>query len=278
MLTTTYFKMYTAIDTTTNIKSTADEAVKENNYKCEKCKSTVFLRKGLVRVAHFSHPAGSMCDNMGETQLHLTIKKDMFNSIATNLKGRVKNLELEKYLGTVRPDIYIEGKRHNIAIEIQASALTPAQILFRTEKYYQLGVYVLWVLPFEQDRFFKANKYGTRDWLSVKLREYERILMYMYYKTVVFWDISHIESEGFIAVEFGDEWTSATEFYDVDYGEERYFEPRKLKTIKIPQRIKLNLVLSDFKLSFAKEFPMPMADYTLPKRYIVSYDWRNSAS
>lgn len=270
--------MYTAIDILTNTKTTADEAVKVIIYKCEKCHSNVILKRGLVREAHFAHPTGSICDNMGETQLHLSIKKDMFKSIVEKLQGKVKNLELEKYLGSVRPDIYVEGKKHRIAIEIQASSLTPEQILFRTEKYYQLGIYVLWVLPFEQSRFFKIQENGARKWLTVKLKEYERIIMYMYYKTIVFWDISHKESNGFMAIEFGDEWTDSSEFYDVDYGEQRYFEPRKLKTMKYPKKIKNNLSLADFRFSFAKEFPMPMADYILPKRYIANYDWRKSSS
>lgn len=269
--------MYTAIESISNKKIMADDAVKSSIYKCEKCNAIVFLKRGLVREAHFAHGVGSNCDYFGETQLHLSIKKDIFKSLFSELNGRVKIIEIEKHLGIVRPDIYIEGYKRKIAIEIQASHLTPEQILYRTEKYYKLGIYVIWVLPFEKDRFLKENSYLGNCWLGVKLKEYERIILYMYFRTLYFWDISHYSSDKFIAIEFGDEWTDSTEFYDINYQQIRHFDPKKLKTIKVPRRAKINLSVTNFEYIKAKEFSMPMAGYTLPNRYIANYNWKKNS-
>jgi len=269
--------MYTALVKSSNIKVNADEANRHlNEFLCEKCKSSVILKKGLVRSAHFSHTSGSACDYAGESELHVRIKKNIYYKLKSFLKGKIKSIDIEKHLGDVRPDIYIEGNKNNVAIEIQASGLTPQEIIYRTKKYHDKNIYLLWVLPFKEERFYNINNRGQKVLQPVKLREYERIIMYMYYKTVVYWDIDNYNSDDFIVVGFEDAYSDSSEFYDVEIGDTVYYEPKRLKTLKEPARIKFDVTLDKFKPSYAKEFPMPMADYDLPARKILTFDWRKA--
>src|SRR5690606_21962808 len=112
---------------------------------------------------------------------------------------------LEHSLGTCRPDIYIEGYKKEIAIEVQTSSLTPYQILDRTQRYHAKGIYVLWVIPFERDR---VCKYDNNDkcyyYTSIRLKEYERIMMYLYFKDLILWDVNRNYEKGFVVLKLGD--------------------------------------------------------------------------
>lgn len=121
-------------------------------YHCPSCKGEVTLKSGYVRIPHFAHKVATSCEYAGESILHIKMKQQIYDHLEATIKGKVVSIELEKPLGIIRPDVYIEGKKHRIGIEVQASVLTPAQILERTRRYHKLGIHVLWVVPFEKSR------------------------------------------------------------------------------------------------------------------------------
>lgn len=268
--------MFTAINQLSKKKVLADEVEKSDGpFSCESCKNEVVLRQGYVRIEHFAHKSDSACNYAGESEEHLQMNREIYAHLNATLKGKVIAIEMEKHLGDVRPDIYVQGKQKNIAIEVQVSALTPAQIIYRTSRYAAKDIYVLWVLPFEKHRFFKFNpKIGKEEPCGGRLKEYERVINYMYYKTISFWDIHHTYTNHFLIASFGDTYTDAVDFYDKDYGEQRSFGPKKIKTIKIIEKMCYNVKLKDMEPRYASAFDMPMGEYSLPSRKIVTYDMR----
>ena len=241
---------------------------------CSACGEELTLRKGLIKIHHFAHKSTSACQYKGETQLHLGIKKSIYISLIAELGNRVKNVELEYWLKGVRPDILVTGRKKQIAIEIQASSLTVKEVLFRTQKYYRLGIFLMWVLPFDHERFMVVDDVEKqfRSQL-IRLKAYERTIMHLYFNNLIFWDRTEKFSKGFIVMKMAEVVTEASTFYSIDWGTVLTFSPKKLKTIKRVVAIKYDLKLSDFLPGYANKFKMPGTNYYLPRRLIVNYKW-----
>ena len=97
-----------------------------------------------MKIHHFAHKPPVTCEyGGGETEKHRQCKMAIYEG----LKGlkRFQNVEVERGMGTVRPDVsaYMDGIR--IAIEVQISTLTMQQIISRTIEYTKKGIYVLWL-------------------------------------------------------------------------------------------------------------------------------------
>lgn len=255
----------------------ATEAIQygKQNYFCPNCGGGVNLRNGLVKIEHFAHNPGNSCEYAGESLLHIQMKSQIYKNLIERIGSKVKNIELEKPLGNCRPDVLIEGKKKSIAIEVQASVLTPEQILGRTSRYHEKGINVLWVVPYESDRIISSYRRGEEDYRTLRLKEYERIMMYLYFKTLIAWNVNRDYKKGFIAMKLKDAYTDGTEFYSQD-GEYQSFDSKKLKTIKEIGVTRAEVQISDFQPQSFEPFPMPMAKYDLPARSIMVYDWRKS--
>lgn len=262
--------MYTALIQSTEEKVLADEIDKTHGpFICESCRGDVIIKQGYIRDEHFAHKAFANCDYAGESMEHLRIKKEIYNWLKETIGSKVKNIELEKHLGDVRPDVYVEGTKKKIAIEVQASSLTAERIITRTKRYYEKGIYVLWVLPYDKSRFIAFHRIHKCDMAcEFRMLEFERVINYMSFKTLIFW-----EPGGFIVGNVEDSFTDGSEYYDTD-GNYQSHAPYKKKMIKILGYIVKNQTLGNLHLSDAKEFEMPMGKYTLPARKIVTFDWR----
>jgi len=64
----------------------ADDALKNNKYRCPSCNTELVLRSGEVRAKHFSHPTSSSCGT--ESILHITAKKLIEDTINANALGK----------------------------------------------------------------------------------------------------------------------------------------------------------------------------------------------
>ena len=127
------------------------------NYICPRCKEKIILKYGDIKIPHFAHYSNP-CDinEEPESKLHLNMKKYVYNYF----KNKFKSVELEKWLNDQRADVYIitdTGKQ--IAIECQCSNITKENILKRTEKYTEKGIYTLWLFPTDYFIFSKIIKY-----------------------------------------------------------------------------------------------------------------------
>jgi len=192
----------------------AEESSSSGPFFCPACGSELRIKKGLKRIHHFAHLPERICVYKGESQLHLRIKKQIYYSLLQELGTNVKDVYLEKMMATIRPDVLVEGFKKNIGIEIQVTPLTPAELIRRTVAYYQQKIHVLWVLPFSTQRFFAAD---DGEFQAIRLKEFELMLYYMNYKSLIFWDDTEKLSEGFIRVVLKDIWQKPGSFYSIDW-------------------------------------------------------------
>ncbi len=158
----TISNMLTAIRELDGQKLGAWEAAKSNRpFVCFCCQRVVTLRRGSVRAPHFAHQPPVVCEyGTGESEAHRRCKIAIYETLRAD--ARVTKCELERNLGTVRPDVsaYIDGVP--VAIEVQLSTLPLEKIAYRTSEYGRKGIYVLW-LPLYH-RGLDAELYAPRPW------------------------------------------------------------------------------------------------------------------
>lgn len=127
----------------------AADAVHGIAYGCRGCGAPVVLKAGQIRIAHFAHKPDAACAFGARMSLaHLMAQR----RIAEALRARGVNAELEVFMPSLAGDRRIDvlawsadrpDKR--IAVEAQASDLTPELIAARTRSYNTEGVAPLWL-------------------------------------------------------------------------------------------------------------------------------------
>ncbi len=169
--------MLTAIRERDGRKWGAWEADKRDRpFTCFCCQRVVTLRQGSVIAPHFAHLPPVTCEyGTGESEAHRRCKLAIFDSLVAD--PRVSKCELERNLGTVRPDVsaYLNGVP--VAIEVQLSTLSLAKIMHRTAEYRRKGIYVLWLPVYH--RHLDRELYSPRPW--------ERWLHEAYCGRVYYW-------------------------------------------------------------------------------------------
>lgn len=120
---------------------------KKHNYYCPNCKEPVFLKKGLIKQAHFTHFQKSECNvfSEGETEEHISGKNLLYQWF---IKQKIP-CQLEAYLPNLkqRPDLLVWlDEQSPIAIEFQCSALSAQRMIERTNGYSEKGYKVYWIL------------------------------------------------------------------------------------------------------------------------------------
>jgi len=135
---------------------------KENGpFRCLDCNEEVIHRSGNSKINHFAHANPLACEySQGESDLHRQCKMEIFRCLLADLK--IKNVEIEKPIGTVRPDVYAVIKGVPVAIEVQISSLSVEMIMRRTIDYHQRGIYVLWLLQWTSE--LDKPRYAPRNW------------------------------------------------------------------------------------------------------------------
>lgn len=154
--------MLTAIRRADHEKVLARDSEKdEAPFVCPRCLGDLILRKGRIKVHHFSHRPPVTCAlGRGETEQHLRAKLAIFDALKA--ESNVSELELEKDFGVSVADVFAVIAGSKVAIEIQRSALSVNEIVDRTLNYARLGVAVLWVgLP---NPDLNTAQYSPRAW------------------------------------------------------------------------------------------------------------------
>jgi competence protein CoiA len=127
----------------------AADAVRGAGYRCRGCGAAVVLRTGAIRIAHFAHRPDAGCAFGARMSLaHLTAQR----RLAEALRSRGVEAELEVALPSLAGDRRIdvlawppERPAARIALEVQASAITPDLIAARTHSYNAEGIAPLWI-------------------------------------------------------------------------------------------------------------------------------------
>ena len=113
-------------------------------YYCPSCKSKVILKKGQIRIPHFSHQSTVECQSFseGETEEHLLGKELLYKYFQEN---KIK-VEMEWYLPELkqRPDLYLPDQK--IAVEFQCSPISYEKLKERSTGYQTMGIDVIWIV------------------------------------------------------------------------------------------------------------------------------------
>jgi competence protein CoiA len=169
--------MLTALRESDGVKVAAWEASKgERPFLCHSCRSPLTLRRGAVIAPHFAHQPPVTCEyGAGESEAHRRAKLSIYESLKAH--PGVTKCEVERDLGTVRPDVsaYINGAP--VAVEVQLSTLAPVKLAYRTAEYARRGIYVLWLPPYAPA--LGRELYAPRPW--------ERWLHAAYFGRVYYW-------------------------------------------------------------------------------------------
>jgi len=216
--------MLTAKRQSDDLKIAAWEAERDQRpFLCHCCNQVVTLRKGGIRAPHFAHQPPVTCEyGTGESEEHRRAKLAIYESLRTS--NRVTKCEIERNLGTVRPDISAYINNVPVAIEVQLSSLSLERIRYRTAEYARRRIYVLW-LPLYMTAL-KGELYQPRPW--------ERWLHAAYFGRVYYW----LEGLQIMPVHFRDYYASMR-------GRTRDYE--KLSQRKVPLAGRVVDLIDDFK-------------------------------
>jgi competence protein CoiA len=169
--------MLTALRERDGAKVAAWEALREDRpFLCHCCRSPVTLRRGSVIAPHFAHRPPFTCEyGAGESEAHRRCKLALYESLRAH--PRVSKCELERDLGSVRPDVSAYVGDAPVAFEVQLSVLPLERIIRRTVEYARKGIYVLWLPP--HTAALGGELYAPRPW--------ERWLHAAYFGRVYYW-------------------------------------------------------------------------------------------
>lgn len=187
--------MLTAIRQSDGLKVGAWEADRsERPFNCFCCQQTVTLRRGGIRAPHFAHQPPVTCEyGTGESEEHRLCKIAIYENLSAH--PRVTKCEMERNLGTVRPDVSAYIGDCPVAVEVQLSNLSLPKIQYRTAEYARKGIYLLWLPLYTPS--LRRNLYSPRPW--------ERWLHAAYFGRVYYW----LEDLKIAPVHFRDYYTDA---------------------------------------------------------------------
>ncbi len=137
----------------------AQDAQKGNTYKCECCGGEVLLKKGDIKIHHFSHIALEECDEIYDNTMcewHMNMQNYF---LPENIEIVYTNDETGERR---RADARLEHKGKTTIIEFQHSPMSKKDILARSEFYTEMGMDVVWVFdltPKEQN----VNPYALKQ-------------------------------------------------------------------------------------------------------------------
>jgi competence protein CoiA len=145
-------------------------------FKCPDCGDEVILKTGRRTVNHFAHVNPLACRYAkNESEAHRQCKMEIF--LALQKEPHVRNVALERPLGTNRPDVSVDINGVPVAVEVQISSLSLETIQQRTMEYARKGIYVLWLLQWTPA--LNARRYTPRLW--------EKWIHAAYFGRVYYW-------------------------------------------------------------------------------------------
>lgn len=112
---------------------------------CPACGEELVFKSGVMRIPHFAHFAHSPCQYRGESESHLYAKVQIWDGLRRD--SDCAEVEFERTIGDRRPDIWAVIRGYPIAIEVQNSETTIADLAQKLSDYQRMGLYCIYVLP-----------------------------------------------------------------------------------------------------------------------------------
>ena len=226
-------------------------------FYCPECQRDVILKKGLVKEHHYAHkPPVNCAYGATESQLHLRAKREIYNALVANPK--CSKCEIERRLEGVRPDISLYIGKTPVAIEVQCDTLALYDIIRRTKRYNELGIYLLWLIPHSAP----STIWREKDYAYVhRIKEWEKFIHGMYFGKLHYWQggtsVLPYHFKPFEIYVEESEWHG--EYGDVQYGGGYNKTAKSLRT-PVPGN-DLDMV-DDFKPASRRDFKTD--NYTIP--------------
>lgn len=214
----------------------------EGPFACPACGLELTIRKGRIKVHHFAHKPPYNCSHgEGESEAHRKCKESIYLELAK--VAHVEHLELEVNFGAVVADVFCYISGVPVAIEVQRSNLSIAQITARTQEYEKLGINVLWLALYSEK--LGNENYSPKAW--------EKWCHAAYFGRVYYW----LTELTVVPIHFAEARTYVEEknWYN-EYGEEQstggfYRTSKRFKTPVAGAHLNLS---SDFKPSLKNEW------------------------
>lgn len=215
----------------------------EAPFHCPVCKGEVTLKKGPKREHHYAHKPPVLCAyGATESQLHLHAKREIYNALI--IHPDCNKCEIERStLDGVRPDISLRIRNIPVAIEVQSSSIDVYDIIRRTKRYSDLGIYLMWMIPDGEPTTFWREK----ELKSVhRIKEWEKFIHKMYFDQLYFWQggllVRPYKFEPLEIYVEETEWCG--EYGEVEYGGGY---TKTAKSLTVPNAGKLFNIVDDFK-------------------------------
>lgn len=155
------------------------------DYRCPVCNAPMILKRGTRKHPHFAHEAHSACEVSGETLEHLKAKAFMYKGLKNNPAVECVDAECTRFEG-IRPDIAFKpyGMKRWIGIELQRSGISELEILQRSHRYEEAGVYLLWVTT--EKMYKKILAVVSDEFPEISLSAQARMFITLHDALVVF--------------------------------------------------------------------------------------------
>src|SRR5437660_2004669 len=112
-----------------------DVHLEDGPFHCPSCHAQVILKQGPIKAAHFAHLPDADCSFAGQEESveHQLVKQDIYQALL-HIPG-VSEVQVERNLQEVRPDVSFMYNGTFVAIEVQVSTLSSQDVERRTLAY-----------------------------------------------------------------------------------------------------------------------------------------------
>ncbi len=121
----------------------------DGNFFCKGCGSPVLLKKGDIKMHHFSHTKDRDCDwgLGGEGEEHYKLKLYLYNFLLQCKENKqIADVELEKNIDGLRADVWFKNNQNQeIAIEVQLSSRTEKYVSAKIKRYMDNNVASMYI-------------------------------------------------------------------------------------------------------------------------------------
>ena len=214
----------------------------EAPFHCPECLAEVILKKGQKKEHHYAHKPPTTCEyGASESQLHLHTKREIYSVLVNH--PECTKVELERKLVGVRPDISLYIGKTAVAIEVQCGSIDIFDIIRRTERYAELNIYLLWLIPHSAP----TTIWREKEYKDVhRIKEWEKFIHSMYFSQLYYWQggafVRAYDFNPFEIYVEEKEWYG--EYGDVQYGGGYH---KLAKALKVPVAEKQLHIVDDFK-------------------------------